>query len=1126
MLKILFFELGGHSLKVMSLISECYNVFKIKLSFEEIFVNATLELQAQLISKSKEVEYLPINLVKKSLNYPVSSSQYRLWVLSQFEGGSTAYNIPKKIFLRGDYDIESFKRAIYSVIDRHEILRTILKKDDEGEVRQWILDRENINFEIKEIDFRSNLDLKLSISQYIENDSYKEFDLELGPLFRMSLLRISESDYVFYYNMHHIISDGWSMDVLYKDVSEYYIHYKTGALLNLSPLKIQYKDYTSWQLSSLSTSNYQVHQDYWIGKLKGELPVIDLPSSKVRPVVKTYRGRRLSTYLTKKQVKGLKRMNQSHKGTLFMSLVTVLKILLFRYTGLKDLIIGTSVSGRNHSDLENQIGFYLNTLILRNTIKAEFSFEDIYKEIRLNILESYEHQEYPFDHLVEKLNLNRDTSRNAVYDISLVLQNFGDKHSTVTLGSDELSKIYDHGIGASKNDIEFTFEELGDYIHMSLRYNIDVYEKSMMESFILHYKNLLSKVLEFPKIEISKQDYLLDKEVGLIRKGFNSTYYEFSKDTTLISLFLSQVDKTPAAIAILVEGREITYKELDELSNEFSRSLISSNEIVSETMIGVSLDKSEWVIISFLGILKIGGVYVPIDPNYPSSRKEFILKDSGINILVTESSYMFDIDFYQGSIYAVDIEFEQGKFPSTTIENISITSRSLAYVIYTSGSTGVPKGVMIEHGGICNTVLDHIHRFELTDQDRVLQFLSLSFDGSVLDIFMAILSGAGLSIPTRDISGEVSKMVDFIEKTNVSIVTLPPSYLRFLEKSVLPSVRLMVSAGEAIDVELALFYSKNKRFFNGYGPTEASVNTTLYELDYIRDQGNSIPIGKPSRNKQVLILDDWNNICPIGVLGEICISGNGLARGYLNRSDLTSDKFISHPFKKGEKMYRTGDIGKWLPDGNILFIGRQDDQVKIRGYRIELGEIENVLLRYNGIEEVVVQVSKESAKEDKHLVAFFVSSTVQEVGDLRKYLNTHLPNYMIPSYFVQLEFFPLTPNGKVDRKGLPNPKEEELFNMEKYVAPINKIEREIVKIWSEILNLDEGIISMNVSFFEIGGHSLKAITLVNKINHKYDMEFTLVDIFNNSQINSLSDYIITSKQIEIEKSDDNIDVTI
>ncbi|WP_034893922.1 non-ribosomal peptide synthetase [Gillisia sp. Hel_I_29] len=1044
-----------------------------------------------------DLQHWKITSIPTNTSYRLSSSQRRLWVLSQFEGGSSAYNMPSRIFLDGSYDVDLFKRAIYSVVDRHEILRTVFKENSQGEICQWILERDALGFEIGELDLQGEADIESSVLNYLDNDRMVEFDLAKGPLLRAILLQVSEDRYVFYYNMHHIISDGWSMDVLSRDVFKYYEFYKSGGELDLPALRIQYKDYASWQLSQLSTSIYQGHRDYWTGLLGGDLPVLDLPSSKVRPVIQSHQGQLLRTYISKESTQGLKRFSHQEGGTLFMGLLSSLKALLYRYTGQEDLVVGTPVAGREHSDLEDQIGFYINTLALRNEVRSEDSFEDLFRRVRQRTLDAYEHQGYPFDRLVEDLELRRDTSRSAVFDMMLVLQNTGDAHQGIGISDSDVELITDQGFNLSKFDLSFTFEEQGDYLALSIKYNTDVYDKAMLEGFIVHYKEFLASLLSLPEASIGGIDYLEDQEREELLDVFNATAFDYPRDKTVVELFEEQVSKTPEAIAVVYEEERLSYEELNRRSNQLAHYLQAHYTIEPDDLVGIMLPRSSWMIVGILGILKSGGAYVPIDPDYPEDRIAYMLEDSKCKVLLDEE-FLDKFNNNNKSDY------------STDNLSISLLPSNLAYVIYTSGSTGKPKGVMVEHNSLINLCYWHIKNYDLTESSRATLFSGVGFDALVWEIFPYLLSGGSLYPIENSIRSNIEVLIDFLNTNSITHSYIATSLYNIFSEyssSLDHSIKVYVG-GEAL---LVTSESENIELYNNYGPTENTVVTSFYK---VIEYGNYLaPIGVPISNTEIYILNREGLLQPIGVTGELYIGGAGLARGYLNNELLTKERFVSNPFKEGTRMYKTGDLGRWNSDGTITFLGREDAQVKIRGYRIELGEIESVLLGHADIDEAVVLANDNDGV--KELVAYFVSSLDHDSASLRSYLKGFLPDYMLPSYYVAMEGLPLTPNGKIDRRSLPSPEGLEISHGVEYVAPRNDIEHSLVKVWEEVLKR-EGI-GVKDNFYNLGGDSIKSIQVVSRLR-QYGYSTKVEHILRNPVLEDLVSFI-TKNVLVIDQSE-------
>jgi tyrocidine synthetase-3 len=1105
-----FFALGGHSLKAVRLINEYQKVLSVKLSLKDLFTHTSIEQHVTLINASKKSDFVQIEKISIQESYPISDAQRRLWILSQFEASSVAYNMPGSINLEGTYDLELFQRSFDSLIERHEILRTIFKENESGEIRQWILAKEDSGFKINYKDFRKGEDGKEKVKEYIKADSYKPFDLERGPLLRASLLQIEDESFVFYFNMHHTIGDGWSMEVLTKDVLSYYEAYKKNKKPSLPELRIQYKDYSSWQLAQLEEESFRAHKEYWLKNLAGELPLLDLPSRKQRPRIKTNNGHGLSTYIDGQTTTNLKKYTEANGGSLFMSLLAVWNLLLYRYTGQKDIITGTPVAGREHADLEDQIGFYVNTLALRNEIDAEESFDSFYSKLKNNTLSSYDHQLYPFDRLVENLDLQRDTSRSAVFDVMLVLQNNGKKREGIELGSEhprfKRSQILDLGYSTSKFDINITFQEVGDYLSLHLVYNSDVYEQVMLKSLIKHYKQLLVSVLSKPTQKISQIDYLSAKEKQELLVTFNDTVVAYPKDKTIIDLFGEQVTNTPDGIAVLFNEKKLSYKELDEESNQLAHYLQKHYKVKPDDLIVIKQERSEWMIISILAVLKSGGAYVPIDPVYPKERIEYIEKDTNCKVCIDKN----ELNKFKND----QKKYSKGKIASF------VKSSDLAYVMYTSGSTGKPKGVMIEQKSVIRLV-KNTTVYSFSSSDKLLSTGAITFDATTFEYWGPLLNGGQLVLCSQSILMDSKLLNEEIRSKSINIMWFTAGWLNQLVESeinIFSNLKTILAGGDKLSpahiMELRTTFPELK-IINGYGPTE---NTTFSITHTISDVTGNILIGKPISNTQIYILNESSELQPVGVIGEIYIGGDGLARGYLNNPELTEEKFIANPFKTGERLYKTGDFGRWLSDGNIEFMGRKDDQVKIRGYRIELGEIEHALVKQDAIKEAVVVVRENESKE-KELIAYIVTESEQNIESLRAYLKNILPVYMLPTFYVQLDALPLNANGKIDKKSLPDHEGLTLSSCTIYVAPRNELEEELVKIWEEVLKRDR--IGINDDFLVLGGHSLKAVRLSNEYQKKLAVKLSLNDLFIHTNIVSQAELINSSKKeefIKIEKA--------
>ncbi len=1086
-----FFEIGGNSLSAIRILSRIYKTFGTEISIKDFFEHATVRklsehIQKYQISAFEEIPALPLQSF-----YDLSQAQRRLWILNQMEGGGIAYNIPSAYRISGKLDISALQTSFEQLIQRHESLRTCFVVEKE-EPKQQILG--NLPFRMEIIDLSQKLIQKSSpeaaFKDYADKDIATPFDLSQAPLLRVKLFIISTDQHILLLNIHHIISDAWSLDVLAKDMLSLYEALSENKAITLSPLRIQYKDFAAWQNRLLASDAMKVHQAYWHEKLSGEIPVLNLPTDFPRPPVQTFNGSLIRFDFNESVSSQIAEFSKTQDASLFMSLLSVLKILLHRYSGQEDIIVGSPIAGRNHPDLEHQIGFYVNMLPMRDEISGTDTFVNILEKIRKTASEAYQHQIYPFDRLVDELNLARDVSHSPIFDVGMTF------HSDEKI-EQKLARKLDFSelkleLKTGKYDLIFIFVQSGTQLYVNVNYNTDLFTQETVLRMGTHLEELISSILQSPNLPIRELNILSDSEKHRILTEFNDTKVEYPKDKNIIDLFDEWVKKTPDRIAVICENRQLSYRELDELSDIAAAYL--SRFIQPENIIGVTMERSEKLIVSLLGILKAGGAYLPIDPGYPKERIDYILQDSRCGYVITDSEYAEMMN------YKADTEKFYRPLP-----------HNLAYVIYTSGSTGKPKGAMIEHQGPINMSLDQIRSFGITSEDHILQFSSQSFDASLYEIFMAFFSGATLVISPRNITRDTQSFVKYLNENAVTVVTLPPVYLSALNRDELKTVRTIITAGEPAVVGDALYYSRHKQYINAYGPTEASVCVSFHRVDPNREYPGSIPIGKAISNTQILILDESLQLVPVGVPGEICVSGDGLGRGYLNRPDLSKEKFIPNPIAPEKRMYKTGDIGKWLPDGNIEFIGRKDDQVKIRGYRIELGEIENALKRHTDIVETLV-IAKKGSGSEKELAAYFTAQS--NIGDwsaqnLRTFLAAQLPEYMIPAHFVRLEKFPVTPNGKIDRKALPKPETAGLDAGIAYISPTRESEIILAEIWESVLGKKAGIYD---NYFALGGDSIKAIQIVSRLRQK-NLNLEVIDIFRYPTIAQLAEKITALTRI-------------
>ncbi len=1081
-----FFELGGHSLIVNQAINKMYKELNCGVSYQDFFDAPTIEAIADKLTKTEA--YLPIPKAAEQLNYPATDAQKRLWLLSQMDGGTQAYQIAGALELSGNVNIENFESAFRRVVSRHEILRTYFQQTPQEDLVQYIIPVTDFNYEIESLDLSGYVDSDVRFQEYVKDQQENAIRLSQAPLFRASIIKVDTNKYIFFILLHHIIGDGWSLENLTSEVVENYRMIEAGEISLVEPLTVQFKDYAVWLKDQLDASAIAKDKAYWMDTFSGPVVPLQLPSFKSRPLVKTYNGNKIRFTYSETTLNKLKEFSKLNQVTLFMTLFSGVKSLLARYSNQSDITIGTPIAGRSHPDLEEQIGLYLNTLAVRSEIDANDSFLTVLQQEKQLLLGAYAHQNFPFDSLVEELNMERDTSRSALFDIIVALQSHQQlsKFQHQREVNDMVIANYDLPRATAQFDIAFTFVEEG-CLFLDIEYNTDIYEADFMETMYLHLGNLFTTVLKNVETRIGDIDFISPNENILLLEEFNDTDAPHNKDLTILDLFSKRVAETPSNIAVVYEGTEITYQILEEQSNKLAHYILQNYEISNEDLIAVQLERSDWLIIAMLAILKTGAAYVPIDVDYPESRIEFIIDDTKTKLVLN--------DHLLSAFSKVD------GLPNRPPMK-EITGANLAYVIYTSGSTGKPKGVMVEHSSLVNLCEWHIRNYNVTEQSRGTLFAGIAFDACVWEIYPYLVAGATLyPINKNEIRLDIERLSSFLRTEQITHAYLPSKICQdMVEKGISNLDTVILTGGEALK------YSKatDLQIYNNYGPTENTVVTTYFNCSDHTDE--NIPIGKPIDNTRVYVVSKNMKLQPIGVIGELCISGSGLSRGYLNQPELTDISFVPSPFIEGERLYKTGDLVRWLPDGNIEFEGRKDNQIKIRGNRIELGEIEYAVLSYSSnIHQAVALLV--DINNEKDIAIYYVASTTIDEKPLRDYLKSQLPVYMVPGYFLELEAIPLTVNGKVDIVKLPNVTENDRVRSA-YVAPSNQVEEKLVVIWSEILEKD--IISVSDDFFELGGHSLLLIKLTNEYFREFNVDLDLQAIYANTTLLDHSKLILES----------------
>ncbi len=1022
---------------------------------------------------------------------PLSFSQQRLWFLDRYEPGSSLYNLASALRLRGNLNKEALEQSLDEIVRRHEALRTTFSIAG-AEPVQIIAPSLKVSLTLIDLTVAPEKEKEEQVRSVAKNEALRPFDLALGPLFRAALIRVAEDDHVLVLAMHHIVSDGWSMGVLYRELGALYGAFFRSRPSPLAEVAIHYADYAAWQLEGLRGPGLESQLSYWKEQLRGSLPVLDLPADYPRAPVQSYRGARHSFNLSEELTHGLKELSQKEGVTLFMTLLAAFQALLHRYTSRDDIVVGSPIANRNRSKVEGLIGFFVNTLVLRTDLSGDPSFRKLLQRVKTIALAAYEHQDLPFEKLVEELNPQRSLSHSPLFQVMFALQNASS--AGWRLEGLDVSPFPIAGETA-KFDLTVSMHEGAQSLRGSLQYGSDLFRQETIVRMAGHFKVLLDGIVADPERPISALPILTAAEKHQLLIEWNDTDKSYPKDKCLHEIFEQQVERSPDAVAVVFEDRQLTYRELNARANQLGHYLRKLG-VKPGVTVGSCMERSMEIVEAILGILKAGGIYLPLDPDYPKERLGFMLNDAQPAVLLAQAATLANVPEHGGQLVCVDHDRE--KIARESVENLDNTLHfeDRAYVIYTSGSTGKPKGVVISHASIASHCLDVRSHYQLNDSDRVLQFGSVNFDASLEQILPTLISGArlvprGTEIPTP------AALHRQIYDSELTVINLPTTYWHQLagttatapEAFARSKLRLVIVGGEEMLPEAVKLWQQsphgNARLLNAYGPTEATITATAFPIPSAFSNDLSlatVPIGRPLGNRKLFVLDRHSNLVPIGVPGELHLGGMGLAQGYLNRPELTAEKFIPDSFssKPGATLYRTGDLVRYLPDGNIEFLGRLDDQVKIRGFRIELGEIENILTQHPAVREVAV-LARGYVPGEKRLVAYVATRPPQAVTstELRKFVAHKVPGYMVPSAFVFLDSMPLTLNGKLDRNALPVADRSRLDPDQRFSTPRNVPEEMLAGIWAEVLKLDQ--VGINDNFFELGGHSLLATQIVSRV---------------------------------------------
>ena len=1037
--------------------------------------------------------------------FPVSFAQQRLWFLSQLEPDNPSYNLPQILRLKGELNVDALEETINAIIARHESLRTTFREVD-GEPVQIVSNVHQIKLGFTDLKGLPETDREDEARRLAVAEVRRPFDLSRDHPLRAVLVRIDDDDHWLLLTMHHIVSDGWSMGIFTRELSNIYEALVTNQDIGLSELPVQYPDFAEWQREWLQGEVLDEHLDFWLKSLAGAPAMLKLPTDHPRPAQQSFQGASISRKLSPQLSQSLIELSQRQGVTLFMTTLAAFQTLLFRYTGQDDIVVGTPIAGRNREEIEGLIGFFVNTLAMRTDVSGNPTFRQLLGRVKEVALEAYEHQDLPFEKLVEELNPERNVSHAPVFQVMFGMQNV--PRDTPSLSGLTITRMSLPSVTA-KFDLTLFISETATGLNCWLEYNTDLFEETTISRMLRHFEHLLEAIVADPDRPILRLPLLTPAERAELLTQQNATESDFPKQS-INTAFEKQVERTPNSVAVVSEYGKLTYAELDRRANQLAHHLQKAG-VGPGDLVGLCIERSAEMLVSLLGILKTGAAYLPLDPSYPQERLSLMLEDGKIKVLVTQERLEEKLPSHAAKTIFIDSDWETIARESGESFNTAATTEDLAYVMYTSGSTGKPKAVAVTHQSVLRLV-KQTNYARLGADEVFLQFAPLSFDASTFEIWGSLLNGGQLVLMPPGLVS-LAQLGEAIRHYGVTTLWLTAGLFQQMVETELESLRglrQLLAGGDALPVphvEQIARELKDCQLINGYGPTENTTFTCCYPVQREERFAGSVPIGFPVSNTQVYILDTQLEPVPVGVVGELYTGGAGLAIGYLNDAALTAERFVPNPFSavSGSRLYRTGDYARFKADGSIEFIGRIDHQVKLRGHRIELTEIEVALKQHVAVRDAVV-VMRRSGHGNKHLTAYIIADSdlpePKMAGELKSLLKQSLPDYMVPSYFLFLEEFPLTPNGKIDRRGLPVPPETRPELEEAHIAPRDDLETRLARIWERVLEVQS--VGVRDNFFELGGHSLLAVRLVSEIEKELGQRLPLVSFFQGATIEYLA----------------------
>jgi amino acid adenylation domain-containing protein len=1044
---------------------------------------------------------------------PLSFAQQRLWFLYQLDPGNAAYHVPLYHYLLGQLDITAFERSLNEIVLRHEVLRTVFKEKN-GATVQIVLPSLRVELPVIDLSGFSESETEREVERLIEAESAQPFSLEDGPLLRAKLLKISEDKHGLLLVIHHIVTDGWSMNIFMSELVALYEAFSTGGPSPLQELSLQYRDFATWQRESITGERLEKQIAYWKDQLSGDLPVLELPTDRPRPSHMTYSGADEWFDVTQSLTEKLNELSHREGATLFMTLLAAWLTLLHRYTGQRDILLGTAIAGRNRREIENLIGFFINTAVLRTDLSSNPTFRELLARVREVALGAYEHQDVPFEKLVEELQPERDISRPPFFQVMFNLQAAAPEEPvkrSLTIATQDIGN-------QTRFDLEFHLWVVPEGLAGPLLYNTDLFERATIERMLTHFQTLLEGIAGNPDARLSELP-LLTKQERMQVQQWSTSESEYAREQCVQQLVEVQAVRHPDAPAVVYREQRLSYGELNQRANQLAHYL-RGRGVGLETRVGVLLEPSVTFIVALLGILKAGGAYVPLDLEYPTSRLQFMLDDAGVELALTVRGQT-ELGEGREIVYLDDDGWKLlGKESSEDLDVVT-SAENLAYVMYTSGSTGQPKGVGVTHRAI-NRLVRHTNYVQLDHNDRIAQVSNVSFDAATFEIWGALANGGTLvGLPKETVLSPLELKREISEQ-QVSAIFLTTALFNQVAQGApdaFAPMRYVLFGGEASDaqsVRRVLEHGKPEHLLHVYGPTEGTTYTTWYEVNEVAAGARTLPIGRALSNSEVWVLDHQGQMAPVGVMGELYIGGDGLAREYLGRPELTAEKLVPHPYSvvPGARLYRTGDLVRYLCDGNLDFLKRIDQQVKIRGFRIEPAEIEAVLQEYPAVRESLV-VTREDTPGDKRLVAYVVPEAEvtpesQLVTELRSWLRARLPEYFMPALFVVLHKLPLTPNGKIDRRALPAPEYIPQLAEETLILPRTPEEERVAEIWADVLDIKP--IGMEANFFDLGGHSLLATRIITRIREACSVNVPLRVMFDSPTIAAVAAQVAKARE--------------